>query len=407
MLSRRRFILQGSSLISLSPLVPSMLCRAARAAAVEPDGRVLVVVQLDGGNDGLNTVVPYADDAYARARPKLKVNAKEVHKLDDRVGLNPRMQGAKALFDDGRLAVVQGVGYPNPDRSHFRSMRIWQTASMDSDDHNNYGWLGRALDEQKHNAAATQPNAIYVGPEDAPVSLWGRRSEVMTVTNLDGLNLPYSADQLSPAQHGLAASGTADDALRLFTTQQVLSAYTTADQFQRQIRSTRDQSSSKYPDSELAAHLKMISQLIKCGSSARVFYASHGGYDTHAAQLFTHAGLLNTLSEALKAFLNDLKSAHLDDRVVVLAFSEFGRRVKENDSQGTDHGAAAPVFLAGGKTAGGLVGMAPDLADLDNGDVKMNVDLRSIYAALLDDWLGVDSSKVLAHSFAKAKVLRA
>jgi uncharacterized protein (DUF1501 family) len=285
-------------------------------------------------------------------------------------------------------------------------MRIWQTASMDSDDHNSYGWLGRALDQQKNTTAATQPGAIYVGPEDAPVSLWGRRSEVMTVTNLDGLNLPYSANQLSAAHHGLAASGAENDALRLFTTQQVLSAYTSAEQFQRQLRSTRDPSSSKYPNSGLAAQLKMISQLIKCGSAARVFYTSHSGYDTHAAQLYTHSELLNTLSEALKAFLNDLKSDHLDDRVVVLAFSEFGRRVKENDSQGTDHGAAAPVFLAGAKTAGGIVGATPDLSDLDNGDVKMNIDLRSIYTALLDDWLDVDSSKVLANSFPKAKVLR-
>jgi uncharacterized protein (DUF1501 family) len=221
------------------------------------------------------------------------------------------------------------------------------------------------------------------------------------------MNLPYAASQLTPAHRDMAVHVTADDALRLFTTQHVLSAYSSADQFHRQMQSTRDQSSSKYPESELAAHLKMISQLIKSGSGARVFYASHSGYDTHASQLYTHAELLNTLSEALKAFLNDLKSAKLDDRVVVLAFSEFGRRVKENDSQGTDHGAAAPVFLAGGKSAGGLVGATPDLSDLESGDIKMNVDLRSIYAALLDGWLGVDSSTVLGKSFPKAKVLRA
>jgi uncharacterized protein (DUF1501 family) len=238
------------------------------------------------------------------------------------------MKAAKELCDDGRLTIVQNVGYPNPDRSHFRSMRIWQTASMDSDEHNSYGWLGRALDEQKNQTAATQPGAVYVGREDAPVSLWGRRSEIMTVTSLDGLNLPYSANQLMSAHHDVAAGGTADDNLRLFTTQQVLSAYSTAEQFQRQMRSTGDHSSSNYPNSELANHLTIISRLIKSGSSARVFYASQSGYDTHAAQLYTHAGLLNALSGALKAFFDDLKSAHLDDRVVVLAFSEFGRRDK-------------------------------------------------------------------------------
>jgi uncharacterized protein (DUF1501 family) len=171
------------------------------------------------------------------------------------------------------------------------------------------------------------------------------------------------------------------------------------------MQSDRDQSAGKYPDSELATHLKMISRLIKSGSGARVFYASHSGYDTHASQLFTHANLLNMLSEALKAFLDDLKSANLEDRVVVLAFSEFGRRVKENDSQGTDHGAAAPVFIAGKRSAGGLVGATPNLSDLDDGDVKMSVDLRSIYAALLNDWVGVNSSTVLGKSFPKIKVL--
>jgi uncharacterized protein (DUF1501 family) len=229
----------------------------------------------------------------------------------------------------------------------------------------------------------------------------------MTVSNLDGMNLPFAASQLTSAGRSTAVNESADETLGLFTTQQVLSAYSAADQFQRKMQSSRDQSSSKYPESELAAHLKMISQLIKSGSGARVFYASQSGYDTHASQFYTHAGLLNSLSEALKAFLNDLKAAKFDDRVVVIAFSEFGRRVKENDSQGTDHGAAAPVFIAGGKTAGGLVGPTPDLSDLDNGDIKMNVDLRSIYATLLDGWLGVDSSAILGKPFPKAKVLRA
>ena len=146
MLSRRKFILHSSSLVSLSPLVPTMLWRAAQAATPQADAKVLVVIQLDGGNDGLNTVVPYGDDAYAKARVKLRLETRELHKLDDHVGLHPRMKSAKALFDDGRLAIVQGVGYPNPDKSHFRSMRIWQTASMDDAAHNSYGWLGQALD---------------------------------------------------------------------------------------------------------------------------------------------------------------------------------------------------------------------------------------------------------------------
>jgi uncharacterized protein (DUF1501 family) len=405
MLSRRQFM-RRTSLVSLYPVVPSLLGRIAHAATAESDGRALVVIQLDGGNDGINTVVPYADDGYGRNRNALRLDSAKLHKLNDHVGLHPQMKAAKELFDDGRLTVVQGVGYPNPDRSHFRSMRIWQTARLDADEHNSYGWLGRALDEQKSRQVSGQPGAVYVGGENAPVALWGRRAEAMSVANLDGLKLPYAASQLMSGPPHTVAREPGDDALGLFTTRQVLSAYAAADQFQRQLQTTRSQSAAKYPESGLAAHLELISQLIKSGSGARVFYASQGSYDTHASQLYTHAGLLSTLSQALKAFLDDLKNTGLEDRVVVLVFSEFGRRVKENDSQGTDHGAAAPVFLAGAKTAGGLVGAAPELSDLDAGDVKMKIDLREIYAAILDDWLGVDSSKVLAGSFAKAKVLR-
>jgi uncharacterized protein (DUF1501 family) len=255
--------------------------------------------------------------------------------------------------------------------------------------------------------APGQPGAIYVGSDEAPVALWGRRCEAATVSSLSELSLPFSANQLIPEKASTAAPDAPADNLQLFTTRQVLSAYASADQFQRQLRAAPEESQPKYPESALATHLQLISQLIKSGSGARVFYASQSGYDTHASQLYTHANLLSTLSAAIKAFLDDLKNSGLEDRVVVLVFSEFGRRVKENDSQGTDHGAAAPVFVAGGKTAGGLVGAAPDLSDLDQGDIKMKIDMRSIYAALLDDWLGVDSKTVLGASFSKAKILKA
>jgi uncharacterized protein (DUF1501 family) len=400
MLSRRQFI-RHTSLISLSPLVPSFFSRIAHAASAEPDAKVLVVIQLDGGNDGINTVVPFGDDAYGRNRQALRLETEKLHKLNEHVGLHPQMKAAKQLFDDGRLTIVQGVGYPNPDRSHFRSMRIWQTARLDAGESDSYGWLGRALDEKMNRQEPGQPGAIYVGPESPPVTLWGRRSEAMTVTGLDDLKLPYSANQLLPASSKDVAVGSAEDALRLFTTQQVFSAYAAANQFQHQIQSKGNRSSAKYPESELASHLELISQLVKSGSAARVFYTSQSGYDTHASQLYTHAQLLRDLSEALKAFLDDLKNSKLDDRVVVLTFSEFGRRVKENDSQGTDHGAAAPMLLAGGKTASGLIGATPDLSDLDGGDVKMKIDLREVYAAILDNWLGIDSTAVLGRRFTK------
>jgi uncharacterized protein (DUF1501 family) len=228
----------------------------------------------------------------------------------------------------------------------------------------------------------------------------------MTVTGLDDLKLPYSTNQMLSASAKAAVKEPSEDALRLFTTRQVLSAFAAADQFQRQREAAANRSSIKYPESELASHLGLISQLLKSGSAARVFYTSQTGYDTHASQLFTHAQLLRDLSQAIKAFLDDLKSAGLEDRVVLLTFSEFGRRVKENDSQGTDHGAAAPLFVAGPKTAGGLVGTTPNLSDLDSGDVKMNVDLREVYAAILEDWLGLHASNVLGGGFTKAKIFR-
>ena len=406
MLSRRQFI-ERTSLVSLYPVVPSLLGKIAHAASPERDARVLVVIQLDGGNDGINTVVPFGDDGYGRNRESLRLDTDKLHKLNDHVGLHPQMNAAKELFDDGRLTIVQGVGYPNPDKSHFRSMRIWQTARLDDVDHNSYGWLGRALDTQKRPHNAGQPSAIYVGPEEAPVALWGRRAEAMTVTRLDDLKLPYAASQLIPATQSAATTDGPGDDLSIFTTRQVLSAYAAADEFQRQAQAAGERSSAKYPSTQLAGHLNVISQLIRSGSRARVFYATQSGYDTHAAQLYTHARLLREFSDALQAFLDDLKSAGLGDRVIVLAFSEFGRRVKENASQGTDHGAAGPVFLAGSKTAGGLVGKTPDLSDLDDGDLKISIDLREIYAAVLEDWLGVDSSEVLGGSFAKTAILRA
>ncbi len=393
MLSRRKFILHSSSLVSLSPLVPTMLWRAAQAATPQADAKALVVIQLDGGNDGLNTVVPYGDDAYAIARVKLRLETRELHKLDDHVGLHPRMKSAKALFDDGRLAIVQGVGYPNPDKSHFRSMRIWQTASMDDAAHNSYGWLGQALDRSPGDSSG-EAAAIYIGEEQTPVALWSRRSAATALSRLDDLTLtrPRLSEIRGPSlRHGESSIGETRlreaDAVQQFVTRQVLSAYAAAEQFRNQELATKESRPSKYPDNALAGRLELISRLLKSGSRARVFYTAQSGYDTHASQLQTQANLLGELSSALKAFLDDLKEAKLDERVLVLAFSEFGRRVEENDSQGTDHGTAGPVLLAGPAVKPGLHGKTPTLSDLSGGDLKSSIDFREVYATVLDKWL--------------------
>lgn len=397
MLSRRTF-LKASSLVSLSPVLPRILGKTARAAAAGPDARVLVVIQLDGGNDGINTVVPHADDAYGRSRIKLRLDPKELHQLDDRVALHDSMRGAKELFDDGRLCVVQNVGYPNPDRSHFRSMKIWQTARFDQEQYDHYGWLGTALDQQAGQANAS---AIYVGEEQTPVALWGRRSSATALAAAQDLELTLN---VQPGSQHHAGPKQEEASLAPFVSKQVLSAYAAADEFARH-SSQRAAGGSTYPDTTLAAQLKLVSQLLQSGMHGRVFYTVQGGYDTHAAQTYTHWRLLREFSGAVKAFLDDLKSVGLDDRVVLLAFSEFGRRLKENDSQGTDHGAAGPVFLAGKPVRAGLVGEAPNLTDLDDGDIKMQIDFRQVYATLLDDWLSVDSKAVLGGAFEKAPVL--
>jgi uncharacterized protein (DUF1501 family) len=408
MISRRQF-LQHSSLVSLSPIVPCMLCRAAATATADPDERVLVVVQLDGGNDGLNTVVPHADNGYARARVKLRLDANKLYKLDDSVGLHPNMRAAKDLFDNGRLAIVQGVGYPNPDRSHFRSMKIWQTARFDDDQHDGYGWLGQALDSQHgREPGSAAAGAIYVGEQETPVALWGRRSVATALSRADDLKLQSPvATGAAPSPNPSPADGGGghEIALRQFVTGQVLSAYAAADEFRRRRLKTQTTDGVEYPDTKLASRLKLISQLIQSGSRTRVFYTLQTGYDTHSAQLYAHARLLREFSGAVKALLDDLQAVRLADRVVVLAFSEFGRRVKENDSQGTDHGTAGPVFLAGFPIRGGLIGAAPDLSNLAGGDLKMQCDFRAVYATILDQWLGVSSAAILGSSFAALPIL--
>lgn len=410
MLSRRQF-LRTSSIVSLTPVVPTLLASTAQAAGTASDAKTLVVIQLDGGNDGLNTVVPFADDGYARARNKLRLETSKLHKLNEYVGLHPRMGAAKSLFDDGRLSILQGVGYPNPDRSHFRSMKIWQTARFREAEQTSYGWLGRALDigqSERQSAKQTAPGAIYVGDSETPIALWGRRSTATAFSQATDLHLahhlahPLAMKPSSPAV--INAANKESSALTPFVSQQVLSAYQAADEFQKQQPAAPSEAS--YPDTKLGERLKLVSQMLKSGSQTRVYYTSQSGYDTHSAQIYTHARLLRAFSEALQAFLNDLKAAKLDDRVVVLAFSEFGRRVKENDSQGTDHGTSGPVFLAGSSLVSGLQGTAPDLSQLEEGDLPMKTDFRQVYATLLEDWLGIRSQEVLHGDFEKLPLFK-
>jgi uncharacterized protein (DUF1501 family) len=395
MLSRREF-LSRSALISLAPTVPAFLARAARATVPDREGRVLVVVQLDGGNDGINTVVPFADENYARHRKQLRLPTDRLIKLNDRVALNSALTDAAKLLDSRRLAIVQGVGYPNPSRSHARSMAVWQTASFDPEEHAGLGWIGRGLDEDRRRAAAA--SSLFVGAEAVPAALRGRRSIAGALARLEDFDLGSEA----AAARAMASEASADG-LASFVHRSMLDAYTIADRLKDTARLS---SSAAYPETGLAGRLRFISGLLKAGYAARVYYTVQSGYDTHAAQVGTHASLLREFAGALKAFLDDLAGARLADRVAVLAFSEFGRQLQENASAGTDHGVAGPVFLAGNRVHAGVAGTAPSLTDLDAGAPKMTVDFRRVYAAILDDWLGIPAKVCLGGEFAPLPLFR-
>ena len=400
MLSRRAF-LQSSGLLALAPTVPGFLAQTARAAAPQRDGRVLVVIEMNGGNDGINTVVPFKDEGYAKYRKSLRLPAGQLVKVNDKVGLHPALRDAGKLLESGRLTVVQGVGYPNPSRSHFESMAVWQSARRDAREHDGTGWLGRTLDSARQPQDGT-PASVLVGLGGIPPALRGVKSVASSLAQLDDLELADGSDP----KRALPPAGPGGD-LKAFVRRSLLDAYTTAERLKAAAR-VKD-SASRYPGTELASRLRLVARLLKAGFGTRVYYTVQGGYDTHFAQLTAHDLLLGELGGAVRAFLDDLAVAKLAERVLVLCFSEFGRTVKENGSAGTDHGTAGPVFLAGAALKGGVVGETPSLLDLDpgHGDLRIGLDFRRVYATILEDWLGLSTKPALAGAFERLPLFRA
>ena len=399
MLSRRDFVktsLRGASFFAMAPAVPGFLAATARAAAPLQDGRVLVVVQLDGGNDGINTVVPYKDEGYARSRKALRLSADKLHKVNDAVGLHPSLAGAARLLERGELAIVQGVGYPNPSRSHFRSMAIWQTAARPG--RARRARLARACARRAARGGRRLGHHLR-GHGQPPAALIGRRGIPATLERLDDLALKEG-----PGARGVIGEAPEGDDVGAFVRRTALDAYTTADSVAEMIRAGGREDGGSGTD--LRGRLSLIARLMKSGARARVYYTQHGGYDTHAGQLRTHASLLFELSEALRRFQENLDASGLADRVLVLCFSEFGRRVHENASGGTDHGTAGPVFLVGKHVRAGLVGETPSLLDLQDGDLKVAVDFRRIYSAVLQDWLALPAAGALGGRFDPLPVIR-
>jgi uncharacterized protein (DUF1501 family) len=403
MFTRRDFLrasLQTCTLVALAPSIPGFLARTARAAEPARDGRILVVIQLDGGNDGINTVVPFTDEGYTKCRTNLRLPSDELRKITKEIGLHPAMGDAAKLLEDGKLAIVQGVGYPNPTRSHFKSMAIWHSANVnlpkedvvDAETKAVYGWIGQALDEGR-KPADRSPAAQFIGSGSMPVALRSRRSVASAITRLEDSILVGLKGNANSVADELGRDADLADFVRRST----LDAYATSERMAQVLRA--EDKGASYPTTGLAGRLRVIARLIKSGGGTRVFYTSQGGYDTHYAQVGYHGTLLSEFSGALKAFLDDLAAAKLADRVLVLCFSEFGRRVQENGSQGTDHGTAGPVFLAGPGVRAGLVGEAPKLLDLEDGDLKMATDFRRVYASVLEDWLVLPSKSALGAEF--------
>jgi uncharacterized protein (DUF1501 family) len=415
MFSRRAFLeasLQRSTLLALTPTIPGFLAKAARAAQPERDGRVLVVIQLDGGNDGINTVVPFKDEGYAKHRQVLRLPTDRLLKVGSEVGLHPAFRDAAKLLEDGRLAIVQGVGYPNPSRSHFRSMTIWQSARVDlprfkedtvaPDYKGVYGWIGQALDGSRGPADGS-PAAALVGDAALPLALRGHRSVASALTRPEDSVL---APAVARPGNGATPDPIPGGDLAAFVRRSTLDAYATSERMAKVLH-VKD-GAAGYPATRLAGRLRVIARLIKGGVGTRAYYTAQGqnSYDTHFAQLPGHAALLCELGGALRAFLDDLAAAQVAERVAVLCFSEFGRRVAENGSHGTDHGTAGPVFVAGPRVRPGLVGEAPRLLDLENGDLKMSVDFRRVYAAVLRDWLGLSPKAALGGDFEPLPLFR-
>jgi uncharacterized protein (DUF1501 family) len=390
----RRDFLRTSSLLALAPTVPAFLARAVAGGAGPRDGRALVVVQLDGGNDALNTVVPFADPNYARLRPTLAQRRNNLVRLNDALGLHPALGPLDNLLQAGHLGIVPGVGYPNPSRSHFQSMDIWHSARFDPADHVSYGWLGRVLDPSGGSMCLINGSGT---PEGMPLALRGRRSRAMGLTSIEEVLLANGA-----AARRAVGPEPADDLLT-YVRRQALDGYAAADQL---AALSRDREAGRYPTSGLGRRLELVARLLKANLAARVFYTFQAGYDTHAAQATTHIFLLQEFAGAVAAFFDDLRRARLADRVVLLAFSEFGRTIRENGSRGTDHGSAGCVFLAGPGVRGGVCGTMPSLTDLVQGEPRMTTDFRQVYATVLQDWLGLAAEEAVGGRFTRLPLFR-
>ncbi len=416
-LSRRAMIKDGMLVVSAGMVMPAIFSRGvasaqslasdnARNALVASD-RTLIVVQLAGGNDGLNTLVPYADATYRKLRPTIGITEDKVLHLDNRVGLHPNLAPLKTFWDQGHMAIVEGIGYPNQSLSHFQAMDIWQT--LDLNGTGKEGWLGKMVagwvDKDGHPF-----RALDIGSQTAP-ALMSLTTAVPTLTNVKSYNL--TADPLDRLDGGNAR---VQALMKLYSTYPQSSPYAallnataldarTGSQQLQQAQNSY-QPAVTYPQGGFGEGLKVLAEAIVQNLGLRVGYVTLGGFDTHANQVETHDKLMTTLAEGLSAFYTDLQKHNKADNVVIMTWSEFGRRVEENGSQGTDHGTAAPLFVLGNAINKGIYGEPSPLNNLDkNGNLQYTTDFRSVYATVLDRWMGASSKDVLGENFTNQNFL--
>lgn len=418
--TRREFLTGSLGVLSAATTMPAFLGHTVRLLADEPAAkdkkgdsqRVLVVVQLAGGNDGLNMIVPYEQEAYYKYRPQLAIKKQDVLKLEQGVGLHPAATGLKSLYDDGCLAVVQGVGYPNPNRSHFTSMDIWHSA--DPQQKRRDGWIGRYFDACcKGDDPGPEPIQGVALMGEAPLALQGDRFAPLAFENADSLAWRGPKGDTRAAelfrelnQPGSGSAGQSE--LAQYLQRAALAARMGAEDIRSaaagKIGGSAPQRGRR---GQLGNQLQMVARMIKAGLPTRIYYVSMGGFDTHAGQFGRHQQLMDQLGDALAGFMDTLKEDKLDDRVLVMSFSEFGRRVQENASGGTDHGEAAPMMLVGSKVRAGVHEPHPDMSKLHRGDLAFTTDFRRVYASVLRDWLKMKPDAVLGGSFGALNIINA
>ena len=401
-MQRRTFVSSALSVAFLGGNASRALAQVAGAAPVlpafgQPDN-VLVVVQMAGGNDGLNTVVPWSDDAYHRVRPAIGIPAGQVLKLDGRIGFNPALKGLNELYQRGKVALVQGVGYPNPNRSHFEATQIWETASPDRPQQ--YGWLGRYLDKRFSSGAkpASLFEAVSLG-DMLPAALVASHVEVPAIGALGAFGYNTGRDLASKQSAGVLYDGAkaGQSPYLAMIAETARDAYHGGDVLRAQTAAFTNKAT--YASNGFAQQLALAAKLIGSSAGSKIVFVSIGSFDTHAAQRAQQDRLLGYLGDGLLSFYTDLAAHGLDRNVLTLTFSEFGRRVTQNASNGTDHGTAMPVFLVGGAVKGGIYGEHPSLTNLDQGDLPFATDFRSVYATVIERWLGRDPSDIISGAY--------